>query len=104
MSIQLDGDDPMVHETTYTRARQNLAGLMDEVTQTREPVLIRRRGREPVALIAADELVGWMETAYLLRSPTNAGRLLQAAMRTTKGGGDPFDVAELRRRLGLAKP
>ena len=94
----------MVHETTYTRARQNLAGLMDEVTQTREPVLIRRRGREPVALIAADELVGWMETAYLLRSPTNAGRLLQAAMRTTKGEGDPFDVAELRYRLGLAKP
>ena len=94
----------MVHETTYTRARQNLAGLMDEVTETREPVLIRRRGRESVALIAADELAGWMETAYLLRSSTNAGRLLQAAMRTTKGEGDPFDVAELRDRLGLAKP
>ena len=94
----------MVDETTYTRARQNLAGLMDEVTETREPVLIRRRGRESVALIAADELAGWMETAYLLQPSTNAGRLLQAAMRTTKGAGDPFDVAELRHRLGLAKP
>ncbi len=94
----------MVHETTYTRARQHLATLMDEVTDTREPVLIRRRGREPVALVAADELAGWMETAYLLRSPANARRLLQAGVRATRGEGDPFDVAELRGRLGLADP
>ena len=77
---------------------------MDEVTDTREPVLIRRRGREPVAMVAASELVGWMETAYLLRSPTNARGLREAAMRTTKGEGGPVDVAELRRRLGLAEP
>lgn len=94
----------MVHETTYTRARQHLATLMDEVTDTREPVLIRRRGREPVALVAADELAGWMETAYLLRAPANARRLLQAGVRATEGEGDPFDVEELRRRLGLADP
>ena len=94
----------MVHETTYTRARQHLATLMDEVTDTREPVLIRRRGREPVALVAADELAGWMETAYLLRSPTNTRRLLQAGIRATKGEGHPLDVTELRHRLGLADP
>ena len=94
----------MVHETTYTRARQHLATLMDEVTDTREPVLIRRRGREPVALVAADELAGWMETAYLLRSPTNARRLLQAGIRATEGEGHPLDVTELRHRLGLADP
>ncbi|MYE11820.1 MAG: type II toxin-antitoxin system Phd/YefM family antitoxin [Gammaproteobacteria bacterium] len=35
---------------------------MDQVTDRREPVLIRRRGREAVALIAADELTGWIET------------------------------------------
>ena len=51
----------MLHETSYTQARQNLAALLDQVTETREPVLIQRRGREAVALIAADELAGWLQ-------------------------------------------
>ena len=59
----------MTREITYPEARRNLARLMDEVADTCEPILIRRRGKEPVALIAADELTSWMETAYLLRSP-----------------------------------
>ena len=92
----------MVHETSYSKARQSLASLMDQVTDTREPVLIRRRGKEPVALIAADELAGWIETAYLLRSPRNARRLLEASRRLDDKQGVPADVDELRARLGLA--
>ena len=91
----------MMHEASYTQARQQLASLMDQVTDTREPVLIRRRGREPVALIAADELAGWLETAHLLRSPKNARRLLEASERAAHGEGEALDVAELRSRLGL---
>ena len=93
----------MMHEASYTQARQALASLMDQVTDTREPVLIRRRGREPVALIAADELAGWLETAHLLRSPKNARRLLEASERATRGEGEALDVAELRSRLGLGE-
>jgi len=48
----------MIRETTYTGARSQLAALMDQVIDTREPVLIRRRGKEPVALVAAEELAG----------------------------------------------
>ena len=91
----------MIHETTYTGARKRLSTLMDQVTDTREPVLIRRRGKEPVALVAANELAGWMETAYLLRSPKNARRLREAAARATDGRGEPADLDELRARLGL---
>ena len=91
----------MMQEASYTQARQRLASLMDQVTDTREPVLIRRRGREPVALIAADELAGWLETAHLLRSPKNAQRLLEASERAARGEGETLDVAELRSRLGL---
>ena len=58
-------------ETTYTAARANLAKLLDSATEDREIVLIRRRGGEDVALIAADELEGLLETAHLLRSPAN---------------------------------
>ena len=91
----------MIHETTYTQARERLAALMDQVTDTREPVLIRRRGREPVALVAADELASWLETAYLLRSPNNARRLLEASEQVNRGEGETMDVSALRARLGL---
>ena len=92
----------MIHETSYTRARQQLATLMDQVTDTREPVLIRRRGKETVALIPADELAGWIETAYLLRSPNNAKRLLNASQRAAAGDGEAMDVTDLLERFGLA--
>ena len=91
----------MTHETTYSNARAHLAALMDQVTDTREPIVIRRRGAEPVALVAADELAGWLETAYLLRSPKNARRLLEASQRTSAGEGVPLNIAQLRERLGL---
>ena len=91
----------MTHETTYSNARAHLAALMDQVTDTREPILIRRRGAEPVALVAADELAGWMETAYLLRSPKNAQRLLDASRRGADGESIPLSIEQLRERLGL---
>lgn len=65
-------------QTTYSDARANLAALMDKVTSHREPVIIRRRGHDAVALIAADELASLMETAHLLSSPPNARRLLRS--------------------------
>ena len=68
-------------ETTYTAARANLAKLLDATVEDREIVLIRRRGAEDVALIAADELESLLETAHLLRSPRNAERLLTALQR-----------------------
>ena len=93
----------MIRETTYTGARKHLAALMDQVTDTHEPVLIRRRGKEPVALIAAEDLSSWMETDYLLRSPKNAGRLKEAMARADGGGGVPGDAAGLRGKFGLTE-
>jgi antitoxin YefM len=68
-------------ETTYTQARANLAKLLDEVADNHETVVIRRRGKEDVAMIAATELSALVETAHLLRSPRNAQRLLTALAR-----------------------
>lgn len=92
----------MVRETIYAQARKRFAALLDQVTATREPVLIRRRGKEAVALVAADELAGWIETAHLMRSPKNAQRLLEAVERTSVGGGGAMAVDELRQRLELS--
>lgn len=70
-------------ETTYTYARANFAAICNAVASSREAVVIRRRGAQDVALVAADELRSLMETAHLLRSPKNAERLLHALGRAT---------------------
>jgi len=71
------------------------------VTNDREIVFIRRRGRSAAALLAADELRSLLETAHLLRSPRNARRLLSALRRARAGGGRKGSAASLRRQLGL---
>ena len=89
--------------TTYTQARAALASLCDEVASTREPVIIRRRNAEDVALVSADELASLLETAHLLRSPKNAQRLLTAINRAQSRELSPSSVEELRRELGLVE-
>ncbi len=88
-------------QTTYTDARARLAGLIDRATDDRETVIITRRGKPAVALIAADELSSLQETAHLLRSPKNAERLLLALGRALARTERPRAVAALRRELGL---
>jgi antitoxin YefM len=90
-------------ETTYTSAREGLARLLDRVTDDREVVYIRRRGREMVALVAAEELSSLLETAHLLRSPKNARRLLSALRRALKRTVRPRSVSWLRRQVGLGE-
>lgn len=71
--------------TTYTQARDRLAALCDAVTGNREAIIIRRRGKEDVALIAASELRSLQETTHLGASPANARRL-DRALREAKAG------------------
>ncbi len=91
----------MAIQTTYTQARASLAFLLDEVTKNREVVIIKRRGREDVALITADELAGVLETAHLLRSPKNAKRILTALDRVEKGSGVSQTIDDLRNEVGF---
>jgi prevent-host-death family protein len=63
---------------TYTYARENLAKVMERLAADREHAIITRRGHEDMAMLPADELTSLQETAYLLRSPANATRLLKA--------------------------
>jgi antitoxin YefM len=91
----------MATEITYTQARANLKALLDEAADSREPVIIHRRGGGDVALIAVDELRSLIETAHLLRSPKNAERLFSALARAKAGKGRPESLAKLRRDVGL---
>jgi antitoxin YefM len=89
-------------ETSYSEARQHLAALLDRAVDDRETIIITRRNGERVALVAADELASYEETAYLLRSPANARRLLEALRESVSDEVVPFDFDELRARLERA--
>jgi antitoxin YefM len=90
-------------ETTYSHARANFAALCEQAVESREPIIIHRRGAKDVALVDAAELRSLTETAHLLRSPKNAQRLLAALLRARKGDLPAEAVDALRREFGLGK-
>ncbi len=52
-------------------------------------------------MIAASELASLTETAYLLRSPANAERLLSALGKALKNEGDTISLDEFKQEVGL---
>lgn len=87
--------------TSYTELRDNLAPFLDRVEGEREVLVVTRRGHDDVALVPADELSSLLETAYLLQSPANARRLLEALRESLNYEGPPNSIEELRREFGL---
>jgi antitoxin YefM len=79
---------------SYSESRANYASVLDSVLDDREEVIITRAGRDPVVLVALDDYESLKETAYLLRSPANARRLLNAIERLEKGRGAERDLVE----------
>ncbi len=90
-----------VGSVSYSHAREHFAEIWDQLEDNREFAVIHRRGHEDMALIPADELASLRETAYLLRSPRNAVRLLSALTRGRRNRGKAQDLSVLRRELGL---
>lgn len=86
---------------TYSHLRENLAEIWDTVEDSREPVIVERRGHQALAILPADELASLEATAHLLRSPRNAARLLTALQRALKGSSEPIGLEDLRKKLGL---
>jgi len=69
----------------YSTARQNLASLMDKVTQDRTPVVVTRQGAEDVVILSMREFEGWQETVHLLSSPANAEHLRRSIEQLDAG-------------------
>ena len=72
---------------TYTAAREGLASAMDQVCRDRAPVVITRNRDQAVVMMSLDDYEELEETAHLLRSPTNARRLLGAIQSLEAGKG-----------------
>ncbi len=78
---------------TYTTVRANLASAMDKVCNDHEPLIITRNGEQSVVMLSHEDFKALEETAYLLRTPANAKRLLAAAAQLNAGKGTKRTLA-----------
>ena len=79
---------------TYSQARSNLAKTMDKVCDDHSPIIVTRKNQRSVVMISLEDYQALEETAYLLRSPKNARRLLESVAELESGGGTERELAE----------
>jgi antitoxin YefM len=79
---------------TYSESRAKYAETLNAVTDDREEVVITRAGHDDVVIVALDDYQSLKETAYLLKSPENARRLLASIDRLEHGAGTARDLIE----------
>ena len=79
---------------SYTESRARYAEMLDGVINDREEVVITRAGHEPVVVVSLEDYESLKETAYLMRSPANARRLLNSMERLEAGRGAAHDLVE----------
>jgi len=91
----------MTRVTSYSDVRANLKSYCDEVAESGEPLIIKRRSGADVALVSVEELAGLEETAHLLRSPKNVRRLMESLAEVRTGGSREMAVGELEHKLSL---
>ena len=72
---------------TYTEARENLAKTIQRVCRDHDPVIITRKREDSVVMISQEDYDSLAETAYLLKSPKNARRLLASLGELEEGKG-----------------
>ncbi|MGL5806723.1 MAG: type II toxin-antitoxin system Phd/YefM family antitoxin [Xenococcaceae cyanobacterium] len=89
--------------TSPTEARNGLFKILEQVAENHQVYLIQRRNGENVALISESDLTSLVETVYLLRSPANAKRLLEAIEESTSGKIKPQTIEELKQELGIER-
>lgn len=91
----------MARSTTYSALRANLKEALDRVCADHEPLLVERKNGDSVVVISEADFAALEETAYLLRSPENARRLI-SALHGDRARDTAFaSVDELREKLGL---
>ena len=79
---------------SYTESRARYAEVLNRVVDDREEVVITRAGREPVVMVSLEDYQSLRETAYLMKSPANARRLLDSMERLEAGKGEVHDLID----------
>lgn len=79
---------------SYTAARTNLAKTMERVCEDHSPMIITRSKAQSVVMMSLEDYEALQETAYLLRVPKNARRLLESIAELEQGGGKEGEILE----------
>ena len=77
---------------SYTAARTNLAKTMERVCEDHSPMIITRSKAQSVVMMSLEDYEALQETAYLLRVPKNARRLLESIAELEQGGGKEGEI------------
>jgi antitoxin YefM len=72
---------------SYTTVRAKLSEIIEQVCDDHSPIIITRANKCPVVLVSLEDYQSLEETAYLLRSPRNAQRLLKSIAELKNGKG-----------------
>ena len=83
-------------QVSYTELRSNLATYMDEVCDSRAPLVVTRQNARSVVMMSEEEYEALMETLHLLRSPANASRLLRSIEEAEAGSLREHDLVEAK--------
>ena len=78
---------------SYTESRARYAEVLDSVVNDREEVVVTP-GHASVVIVCLEDFESLRENAYLMRSPTNARRLLAAMERLEGGGGEEHNLID----------
>ncbi|WP_293785910.1 type II toxin-antitoxin system Phd/YefM family antitoxin [uncultured Aeromicrobium sp.] len=78
---------------TASEARKNLFPLIEKVNEDRVAVEITSR-RGDAVLVSAEEYAALEETAYLLRVPANAKRLIESLHQARSGDRSERELVE----------
>ena len=81
-------------EYSYTESRQNLKSVISDAAINHEVVRIKNRNGQSVIMLDEQDYNSLVETAYLLRSPKNAKRLIEARHRPEKEAIGYSDLIE----------
>ena len=77
----------------YTRLRSNLASEMNRVCEDHAPIIVTRKASSSVVMMSLDDFKAMEETAYLLRAPKNAQRLIESIAALEGGKGKERQLA-----------
>lgn len=78
----------------HTEFSAHFEKILDSVIDDSEEVVITCAGHEPAVIISLAEYESLKETAYLLKSLTNARRLLDSIEELENGGGVQHELLE----------
>ncbi|MCF4005617.1 type II toxin-antitoxin system prevent-host-death family antitoxin [Corynebacterium uropygiale] len=79
---------------SYSESRAHYAEALSSAVDDHEEVIITRSGKGSAVLLSLDDYNSLVESAYLMRSPRNAQRLLEAVERLNNGEGISHDLLE----------